>query len=297
MTHDSSIDHIGFLNISEDFAFDGGRLTCSPNFAESKQTVESRTNLDGYVYPWITHRARTNLRTGKTRKLAHTERQTLLHQMPVSHDLVMEGTSDPIEARKFLSGFVMHCFSFLYGTRLQFHDWWLDGRIPMKSTVDVNVRLSAVDRFVSSAIHTWREKLDDRQRMVASNVLFLFAKSGSLEWDWEKCQMEYIVFDATFSLGWNKPFNPPHAQRFEAICETYGLLNNPDLTKLFVTLRNDLFHEALWDSGQPGTARSSIASYAPYNLRRFNHRLLTAILSGTSEYTKSDWWHMGPVVF
>jgi hypothetical protein len=81
------------------------------------------------------------------------------------------------------------------------------------------------------------------------------------------------------------------------MCEKYGILNNPDLTKTFVTLRNDLFHEALWDLGQPGTVRSSIAYYAPYNLRRFNHRLLTAIFSGTSEYTKSDWWYMGPVLF
>ena len=167
----------------------------------------------------------------------------------------------------------------------------------MRSTVNTTPTKTQAEQFVSKAGLTWNEKLNDRQRMVASNALFLYSRAGSLDWDWDRFQMEYIVFDSACSLSGDKSSTGPHGKRFLAMCDRYGLKYSRDLMKRFVGLRNDLFHEALWDLVQPTTARSSESLYASFNLRRFNHRLLTAILSGPSEYTSSAWWYLGTAAF
>jgi len=293
------VDRIGFLNVASSFEFEGGHLALSPNFVESKSRVDRYTNVDGFVYPPMVYKLKINPNTGKGRRIPRTERPKLLHQLPPSHDLSIDGTTDLIEVRKSLAGFVMHCFAFLFGTRLQFHDWWLDGRIPMQSTVNISPTKAQAENFVSKAIHTWNERLDDQSRRLASNILFMFSRAASPEWDWEHFLFEYIVFDASYKLAElvGDCHANSHAERFDAVIRQYGLKDNQDLIKGIVDLRNNLFHEALWDQGQPMTAQSSEAYFASHHLRRFNHRLISAILAGPSKYSASGWWFMDQFMF
>jgi len=299
MTESQCVDHIGFLNVPASFEFEGGRLTLSPDFADLKRDVDSYTNADGFVYPPMSYKAKLNPKTGSERKIPGTERPKFLHQLPPSHELYIDGTTDLIEARRSLAGFVMHCFAFLFGTRLQFHDWSFDGRIPMKSAVSTRPTKAQAEKFVSKAIQTWNEKLDDKSHTLATNVLFMFSRAASPEWDWEQFLFEYMVFDASYKLAESVDncHAKRHEERFNAVIRQYGLKNNEDLIKGTVRLRNHLFHEALWDQGQPTTAQSSEAFFASHHLRRFNHRLITAILAGPSEYSSSGWWFMGTTAF
>jgi len=188
--------------------------------------------------------------------------------------------------------------AWLFSTRLQFSDWWVEGRIPIKPTTNVHVNLQTAENFVSKAIRTWK-KLHRRDKMIVSNMLYLYSKSGSVEWDWERFQMEYTVFDACHAIVSRQQSWPyiPHKKRFKKVCQFHGLRYNGRLVQKFVYLRNNLIHEALWDGGQVHTARSSASFMASYHLRRFNHRLITAILTGRSEYTSSPWWFLGTFAF
>ncbi len=292
------VHQVGFLNVASDFAFEGGELIMSPDFRRARHWVEKYANEDGFFYPPLSHRVSIDIDTGKESKIPKTTRPALLYKMPHSHDLVLKGTGDVQRSRLGLAGFVVHCFAFLFGTRLQFSDWWVEGRIPIKSTVNVHVSPKIAENFVSKAIHT-RKSFDQRSRMIASNMLYLYAKSGSLEWDWERFQMEYTVFDACYALiSRLRSWRPcPHKKRLERVCECYGLRYNGRLVRKFIYLRNNLIHEALWDGSQVGTPRSSASFIASFQLRNFNHRLITAVLTGETEYTRSPWWYLGPFAF
>jgi len=291
----SEHDHIGFLNVPTSFKFSGGLLLLSKEFDQAKRWMERYANKDGFLYPPLSRTARLNPQTGKATTIPRTKRPALLHRVPNSHELILEGVKDIQKARSSLAGFVMLCFSYLYGTRLQFFDWWVDGRVPLKSTINVRVTQSAAEAFLSKAIHTWRQ-LDRRRKRVASNALYVYSKAGSAEWDWERFQLEYIVSDACYSIAEAKDGCRAngHGKRFKALCSTYGLKYNSQLIRLFVKLRNNLFHEALWDGGQPNTARSGNSFMASHHLRRFNHKLIASIFAGQSKYTKSAWWFIDP---
>ena len=292
------IDLIGFLNVRSSFTFRGGSLLLSRQFGQAKRWVDHYSHIDGFIYPPISQTASLDAKTGRTRRIPKTKRPTLMHQVPASHELRLDGVEDMQEARSALGGFVILCFSYLYGTRLQFWDWWLDGRIPVKSTIDIYVTQSAAESFLTKAIRTWK-LLDNHCKLVASNALYLHSKAGAAEWDWERFQLEYIVSDACYYIARVKDGcrASGHGNRFKALCSTYGLKYNSNWIKLFVRLRNELFHEALWDQGQANTARSASSFMAWHHLRRLNHRLIASMFAGKSEYTKSPWWFHGSYEF
>ncbi len=288
------IERIGFLNAPTNFVFDGGKLLLLPDFRKIKRWVERHANLDGFIYPPMSYRARVNPSTGRKTRVSKTRKPALLHPVPPSHQLILDGVTDMQKARSSLSGFVVQCFAFLYGTRLQFWDWWFEGRVPITPTVNVIVTQTAAERFVSKAIRTWKS-LDTRSQMVATNLLYIFSKAGSVEWDWERFQLEYIVTDACYAIANRRVHSGiTHSKRIQTLCSRYELSYNLDLISTFIRLRNDLFHEALWDGASIHSAGSSESSMASGHFRRFNHRLIASIFAGPSDYTRSDWWFLGP---
>jgi hypothetical protein len=275
------IDKIGFLDVPTGFHFDGGTLTPIDQFEEAALWVRRHSNDDGFVYPPVNR--------GKTE---------LLQRLPPSHVLCVQRIKNPRTARTSLAGFIMHCFGYLYGTRLQFWDWWHENRVPIKSTINVHISAPAAEQFLSNAIATWK-RLDSHRRLIASNMLFLHCRAGSAQWDWDKFLLEYIVNDACFEIAHKKDRcnAKRHKDQIDQLCATYDLASNVDWISQFVALRNDLFHKALWDNGHPFSPRTSVSWMAAHHLRQFNHRLITAIFSGPSEYSKSTWWYIGPDIY
>jgi len=59
-----------------------------------------------------------------------------------------------------------------------------------------------------------------------------------------------------------------------------------------VSLRNDLFHEVLWDRTSPGTGSRAGFAHAD-NLWRINDRLLFAVAGYRGPYLSFPWWNIG----
>ena len=68
------------------------------------------------------------------------------------------------------------------------------------------------------------------------------------------------------------------------VCEKFEIMKDSAWFRDFTRLRNDLFHEALWDGSTPTQTNTRDAYLAPVMLRRFNQRLIPAILQYTEEF-------------
>ena len=80
-----------------------------------------------------------------------------------------------------------------------------------------------------------------------------------------------------------------HEERIQFLCSRYQLNKEVKNIKAIVKLRNDLFHETLWDGSQPCGGGSSSAWYQVSNLRRFNHRLIAAMVGYDAPYIRTTW--------
>lgn len=194
---------------------------------------------------------------------------------------------------------IIHLVGYLHGTWLQFEDWFFDARVPVVQQHNMHVTAAVAENFLSHSFAEWRRwKGPDRTHF--TNILFMFNRAASYEWDLEHFAIEYMILDACYKAAVELDHVPDHVRHYERIdvlCQRYGIARNSDLAKNIVTLRNHLFHEALWDKKQPGTAASHESFFAPLHLRRLNRRLVLALLNYQNEYLRSCWWTMSPMVF
>ena len=105
----------------------------------------------------------------------------------------------------------------------------------------------------------------------------------------------YMVFDACYKHGkeLGKVQSCSHTARIEEMCKRYGLYCDVSLSEEIVGLRNVLFHEALWDGGQPCSSGGQRSFDYTECLRGINHRLIPAMLGFSSDYIGSRWDCLG----
>jgi hypothetical protein len=117
------------------------------------------------------------------------------------------------------------------------------------------------------------------------------SRSELYEWDWERFMIVYMVFDACYkhAKGMGEVPACAHSARLEAMCRRYGLHCDASLGREIVGLRNVLFHEALWDGGQPCNSGGQRSFDYTECLRGINHRLIPAMLGYSSDYIGSRW--------
>ena len=305
---DSRGGWFGFLPIQRTISFSGGAFALLDNYQEVEGAVRAAANADGFVYPPLEKRMRAQpkFHDGKVlpedqwdwEEVPKTERPAHLHRLPASHELRLERSPIDNDLRKNDGAFLMYLTGYLFGYRLQFYDWWFDGRVNMKSSHNVNVRNEKVTEFLSESYATWKAWHSDARRHF-TNILYMNSRSEVYDWDWERFMIAYMVFDACYKhakeLG--KVQSCSHTARIEEMCKRYGLYCDVSLSKEIVGLRNVLFHEALWDGGQPcssGGQRSF--DYTEY-LRGINHRLIPAMLGYSSNYIGSRWDCLGTCGF
>lgn len=126
----------------------------------------------------------------------------------------------------------------------------------------------------------------------------MHGKASSCEWAWDEFIYRYMVFDAIYkfySLLVDKRANS-HKERVVFLCKKFSIpypkKDDEDIVAKIVKLRNDLFHEALWDSATPGL-QDSEAYLAAKWLGKLNARLITAVSGYNNKYSKSPWWFFG----
>ena len=98
----------------------------------------------------------------------------------------------------------------------------------------------------------------------------MFCRSPQYEWEWERFTVDYMVIDGLWKL--HKDLRKiasavPHKQRITHMCKYYEIPEQEECISEIVRLRNDLFHESLWDSGQPCNGGSNDAFYQAMFLR------------------------------
>jgi hypothetical protein len=190
-----------------------------------------------------------------------------------------------------LAAFLVHLLGFLTGHRAQFADWWMDGRIQVRSNSDAEpLYQREVGAFLQRAMDRWWS-FSDRDRRVLVNALFMHNRAPMYEWPWERFLVEYQVFDAIFRIAQRVDGVPDkgHAKRFENAVARYGLFDDPDLFRKMVDLRNDLVHETLWVGGMPTAGGGEDGFYSWIWLKNINQRFAMAVLGFAGPYIGSNW--------
>lgn len=285
-------DRFGFLPCPFAIEFEGGRILPLPNFDQIRTSIAEQTHADGFLYPPI-QREVTELGESSLK----TERPVLLHQIAISHEVRLSFRGSPEELRRGAGGFVIHLLAYLFGVRLQFDGWWVDGRLPIHSTHDIHVTKVVVDDFLSRCYQVWRT-WDARKHQLITNVLVMHSRAPCYEWDWERFTIEYMVFDGCWKLsGLDANKRVKHDERMNKLCREFHIPANDLLADRIVTLRNDLIHETLWDKSQPCTGVREEAFHQAHNLRRLNQRLIPALLGYRNSYVQTAWWSLSPCLF
>jgi len=291
-------DFFGFLPYQDEIKFDGGIISPVDDYEINFKLIDEYTHEDGFLYPPVSQKYIVNPKTMKPQMaIPKTERPAHLHKLPASHMIQFNHKEKNI--RHGVGAFIIHLLAYLFGTRLQFCDWWFDGRIPIKSTHNIFFANDTLIKFLSHSYKIWQEWKNEEIRRKFINVLYMHSRAPSYKWDWESFMIEYMVFDGCYKLTellYNiKSKN--HKERFNIIINKFGILNNETIIDNFRLLRNDLFHEALWDKSLPCTANTTSAFMAQYHLRRFNQRLIAALLNYNTTYIQTIWWSLGNIIF
>ena len=305
---DTNLGKFGFLPIDRTISFSGGAFSLREDFNEVLAVVRSATNADGFVYPPLEKQMRGEPRilAGQLlpedqwdwKEVLGTERPAHLHQLPVSHELRLKQAPIDNDLRRNDGAFLMYLAGYLYGYRLQFHDWWFDGRVNMKKSHNILVGDDKAADFFSKSYSVWKNWSVETRRHF-TNILYMTSRLELYEWDWEKFMIAYMVFDACYNQakGLGQVEKTIHKFRIDAMCERYSLQCNSSLSNEIVRLRNALFHEALWDGGQPCSSGGQRSFCYTEFLRGINHRLIPAILGYSTEYIGSRWDCFGTCVF
>lgn len=303
-------DYFGFLPHKWTIEFDGGRVSPIPEFEENAAWIDKYINEDGFLYPPLVQRVEVDPISMKPLKyIPKTERPAHLHKILASHELCISASGLPEDIRKGPGSFIIHLLAYLFGVRLQFDNWWLDGRLPIRGnarTHSISFTKDTAEHFLSHCYRTWRAWSEKEQKLI-TNILFMHSRAPSYEWDWEQFTIEYMVFDGCYRLAKSlhliqrkqkkQKKSRNSGKSIKILCRSFPILYDDDLACKIVSLRNELFHRTLWDGSQPCTAESSSAFMLPYHLRRLNQRLIPALFEYKTPYIQTKWWLLGKYSF
>ncbi len=296
----------GFLNHPHIIKFDGGRIEPTDSFQKGLEYINKFGNRDGYFYPRPIRAYTRTLESAQYECVPNSERPASVFRLPESHTLYIENPLIEENVRYEDAGLLIHLFGFLFETRLQFSDWRFDGKVPIKYKNNFSFSPDVPSIFISHVYQEWK-KLDAKLRILYINILYMHGKAKSCEWHWDEFLYQYMVFDAIYNFategkkikvptpkGKNKDLS--HKERFKYLCDRFGIhYDNEDQLKEIYMLRNDLFHEGLWDGGMPGLSQKNRTnSYRNLKqLDKLNSRLIVEI-SGYKNIPKPpSYWCLG----
>jgi len=298
-------DEFYFLSRCPDvIEFQGGRINPVPNLNALVEEIMKEVNeQDGFLYPPITRTWRVEheftaegiMPSSRTpTPIRGSRREAPLFQLPVTHILTIDHPSTDIDFRRGDGAFILHLLGYLFGTRLQFKDWYIDMRIPIgKSTSDFFLLPDSASHLLSTAYMQWKSwQLKEQVRM--TNLLYMSSRSPSYKWPWERFTIDYMVFDGLYKTAkdiYGVSANN-HKERLDRMCAFFKVPKNTDQFDRIYNLRNELFHESLWAGGQPGRKTPEGDFYATLNLHYLNLRLIAAILGYRNQYIGTKWWDL-----
>jgi len=279
----------GFLKYKREYHFAGIEVVPAEVYDNSCDWIDRNEHKDGFVYPPMGWRG-----TDDGEKIPKTYRPMHQHHLPPTHEMRL-AHCNPSDSHRIEASAAMQLVACLHGTWLQFEDWWFDARVPIHCRERLHCTHETAEHFLAHAFQTWTGwPTQVRQRFVT--LLYLYNRAPSYEWEWERFFNEYIVLDAIYKTAIKLNVATEcngHGGRIKHLVSTFGLAGNDVRIEEFVRLRNELFHEGIWDGMMPGYGGSAQALLAPIFLRRLNLRLILAILGYSNEFMHSAWWVHG----
>lgn len=282
-------DYFGFLPVDFHYSFGPVEIMALPDLETEYARLRTRVHPDGFFY----QPEQEELFLGSTKMQSNLgKRPPHLYPMPSSHKIKIRTENDE-NHRKGVCGFVMHLLAYLYDTRLQFNRWWFDMRQPINPDRTLSFSKSLAEEFMLRCLQTWTSCEPKLQRL-AVNLLYMHSRAPLYEWDWENFTYEYMVSDACWRLAKDlykcKAVN--HKERMGEMCSYFKIPQNVEVVDKIVTLRNNLFHEVLWDGSQPCLEGSAIGKIIVIKLRHLNKRLIAAILGSEMPFIQTEWWNL-----
>jgi hypothetical protein len=284
-------DEFGFIPIELEIEFGAGRVSTAPTFQNAIETVRAESH-NGFYEPIAVTWTRGPDREWEP--VPGSEQPAFLFRVPATHSLLLhERGTDREEARRGNAAFIIHFLGFLHGFRAQFSDWRFDGRLPLGEKPDTILYGRDLPYFIDTAHNTWLD-LPPRQQMLTTNALYMHSRAPTYRWAWERFVAEYQVVDSIFAVldktAQPRPKVTQHKERIAFLCQQFGLRRNTEWEARFVKLRNELFHEALWDNAAPQSDGSTDAAVAPHRLHALTRRTLLALLGIRADYIHSSWF-------
>jgi hypothetical protein len=251
----SGSDVFGFLPLDRPITFNDGAVEPVPFLAGQMEQVRQLTHRDGYLCPPWTH---DHALSRQPPVGDQTLRPVHLYRLPSSHtirlDCALVDASVPF--RQGDGAFVMYYLGLVFGYRLQFDEWWFDGRLPMfprRWREPLSESLEA--KLISDAYQTWRG-WPPLERTRFTNLLYMHVRSATYEWDWERFTVNYMVFDGCYKMAEALKLiqpSPGHAARFDTLFQWLQIPQDAQRVADLAAHRNLLVHETLWNQQQPGT--------------------------------------------
>jgi len=245
----------GFLAEKVETVFTHGSIVLVSDFDQTAKAVSRSLHKNGYLYPPIVRTVEIELGTEKARTVPKTKRPAHLYQIPTSHVLHLILPKSEADVREESAAFIVYLLALIFETRLQFENWFIDGRIPIRPGANPLRNYSAIlGNQLSLAYKIWSEwKRPEQTRFL--NILYMFSRAEVYEWDWERFLFQYMILDACWKMG-KVLFNFKAKRHEDRVLELYGRVGVIGLTlhevKALATLRNNLFHEVSWHGGRPG---------------------------------------------
>lgn len=173
-------DRFGFLPAAARCQFQGGEIEPVANYEDVQQWVQEhlyQENLlaqrggsfePGILFPPAAWRQLHDPVTDELLGVVQgSEGPPLLHRVPTSHYLRLDGVTDLMTAREGAAGFVTKVVGFLYDAPTQFHHWWFDGPTSI-ATKSLDPAPIVLEDFASHAYAGWQRWAPEPQQLVIS---------------------------------------------------------------------------------------------------------------------------------
>ena len=293
-------DQFGFLPIHESWAI--GEFVISP-VADHKEIVraihDDSEMRSGFYYTRMAHWHTEDPRTGESERRPQSRNVPHLFRMYPTHSLRRRNGEPLGETQVFREqrGFsLITLLAYLHRCRGQFHDWFFDGRVPVKS----QRRYGMIPReFEPLASQMWESLLalssELRERLVAA--MYTVSRARSYEWHWERFLFAYIALEAIHKTLQDHGklamvhTNRQWEHRYEQWVQS-GLLWSDEASKSkfqeMSELRNEIVHEAMMRGGLLVRDNGGGVSYVML-LENILERLLLGALDVCCGHRKTPW--------
>jgi hypothetical protein len=299
-THMNLIDEFGFLKMDQ--TIDLSKYTICPikRYNEQLSNIDEYKHKDGFLYPPIVKTYKFDIKTRKPQRksIPNTARPAQIHRVAVTHQILSK-SKDAIDKATFRKGeghFLLSFIGFLNNTRLQFWDWWWEGRIRVDQKQVSEFSTQDFPDIINLAYDFWI-KLPEQSKRIILNAIFLLQRGKALEWEYEKFIHYYISLDAIWKFNnelrqWKHKNRPKHNERITILCDKLDICYKQDAIDKVTTTRNGLFHEGLYGDFTPMSGISTEHYSATSHLDQLIERLIFASFNFKPAFLKLPWWQI-----